>query len=241
MKIIHKKNHQWFLVCILIVVTISISIIADKFYISESDEIAVEEHLNETISRNFNNPYKVIPQVPILQHSAEPHREFKKKPAVRKLYRLPTSQISLQDHPLLAATRWKIWANAQTTAKNEVSGSDEILGEVSNQVVVTASSESSTFTRFIVSMPIVVFDPRLQKAGIITGHLKIITEQKEQLEHDLIPLRARIADSFTDIHTYFITSLDPVFDLELLYESLRSKSYIQTIEFDVINRKYEKY
>lgn len=241
MKIILKKNHQWFSVCILIVVTISISIIADEFYISESDEIAVDEHLNKTITRNLNTHYKVRPQVPILQHSAEPHRELKKNPAVRKLYRLPTSQINLQDHPLLAATRWKIWANVQTTAKDETFGSGEILGEVSNQFVVTASSESSTFTRFNISMPIVVFDPRLQKAGIITGHLKIITELKEQLEHDLIPLRARITDSFPDIHTYFITSLDPVFDLELLYESLRSKSYIQTIEFDVINRKYEKF
>lgn len=146
----------------------------------------------------------------------------------------------LVENHLLKPTRWKIWQQTQVVNIQDKSATDKILAQVGNLLIIESQKENESLTEFSSSSPVAVYDERLKKAGLITGTLKIETSEKEQLENDLNQLRAHITDSFDPIHTYFITSLDQVFDLELLYETLKSYPYIKNIELEILNKNYEK-
>lgn len=146
----------------------------------------------------------------------------------------------LVENQLLKSTRWKIWQQTQVINIQNRSATDKILAQVSNLLIIESQNENLSLTEFNSSFPVAAYNERLKKAGVITGTIKIETLEKEQLENDLNRLRAHITDSFEPIHTYFITGSDQIFDLELLYETLKSYPYIKKIELEILDKNYEK-
>lgn len=177
--------------------------------------------------------------------TAKKNQQFNKQ-FNKNIVRIPSGQISsapklLLENRLLLSTSWKIWPNTQVIGIDHKSDSDAVLTQISNLLVIESQSENADLTEFNLASPVVVYNSRLKKAGVITGALRIQTTQKGLLEQDLNNFNARITDSFENINTYFITSTDQIFNLELLYLNLKAKPYVKFIELDVISRSYEKF
>ncbi len=160
--------------------------------------------------------------------------------------RMPSAQTQpaperLLPHALLNPTPWKIWLNTQAIRSEDKQNSDVVLAQVSRMLIIESGTENASLTEFNSSSPIVVYDARLKKTGLINGMIRIQTLSKPQLEADLIELNARITDSFEAINTYFVTGNDPVFNLEALHAVLKAKPYVKSADLDITSRTYEKF
>ena len=151
----------------------------------------------------------------------------------------PAPQL-LIDNDLLTSTSWKIWSHTQVINLADSSSSDKVLSQISNLRVIESQNENKNFLEFNIANPIAVFNVPQNKPGIITGIIKVQTTQKQQLENDLIQLHAHITHSFDSINYYYVTGTEQFFNLELLYENLKSSPYINHIELEILSRAYEK-
>lgn len=237
----NKKSRYILILVVLSIFLFSLTFITSKqngtisppqFFDIKNDSIKIIESSTATrppITKNIDIESKVKNALKhIKNHNRTPSGQTASDPKI------------LHENHLLKSTRWKIWQQTQVINVQNKSGADKILAQVGNLLIIESQNENTSLNEFNSFSPIAVYDKRLKKAGVITGTIKIETLEKEQLENDLNQLRAHITDSFDPIHTYFITSLDQVFDLELLYETLKSYPYIKNIELEVLNKNYEK-
>lgn len=152
-------------------------------------------------------------------------------------------QKKLQNNNLLNTTPWKLWANTKVINYDSNLTAQQILGRVSNLAIIEDNSNNdalTTLTNFNKQKPVAVYDTRLKKPGVLTGTIKVITDQKELLENQLKQYQASIDLGFDEIHTYFITSNAQQFNLENLYNTLINQPYITKVELEVLSKTYEK-
>ena len=152
-------------------------------------------------------------------------------------------QKNLQANNLLSTTPWKIWTNTKVVTYESNLIAQQILGRVSNLAILEDNSKNNDvvlLTNFDKQNPIAVYDSRLKKPGVLTGTIKVVTDQKELLEAQLKQHQAIIDLGFDEIHTYFVTSQTPQFNLENLYNTLINQPYITKIELEVLSKTYEK-
>lgn len=148
----------------------------------------------------------------------------------------------LSEHRLLQGTPWKVWLKKRVVPKGEQPEENSTSDTVSNlNIIEDPSEEIVEFTKFDLNKPVAVFNERLKKPGVITGTIKIEIESgsKSDLQADLDLLSAKINGAFEPIETYFITSTEPVFNLERLYELLKKRSYVKNLELEILNKTYE--
>ncbi|MBC7420954.1 MAG: hypothetical protein H7328_09510 [Bdellovibrio sp.] len=207
--------------------------------VSEADQVILE-----------NNIYKsstAVP-VPIIKKDSKgvvvPGEESKIALAlenIRKQNRTPSQTFvqpkSLQASSLLNGTRWKIWPQAKVV--NEKNSAAEIA-QVNNLTIVQGNDRAVDLSQFDSKSPVVLYNERLQKPGILTGIIKVETQNRILLESSLTNLHARISDAFDPIQTYFVTSTDLVFDLEALFENLKALPEVHNVELEILNKTYEK-
>lgn len=186
---------------------------------------------------------KIFPQLPapnppvINKVASEPAKFTRRMPSAQT----PPAPERLLPHALLNPTPWKIWLNTQAIRGEDQQNSDVVLAQVSRMLIIESGAENANLTEFNSASPIVVYDARLKKTGFINGMIRVQTMSKPQLEADLIELNAHITDSFEAINTYFVTGLDPIFDLESLYSVLKAKPYVKSADLDITSRTYEKF
>lgn len=185
--------------------------------------------------------FPALPQpVPVIENKMAAMKPLNFKRRVASAQTPPTAE-QLLPHALLNPTPWKIWLNTQAIRSEDRQTADVVLAQVSRMLIIESSAENANLTEFNSSLPIVVYDARLKKAGLINGMIRIQTLSKAQLEADLAELNARITDSFDAINTYFVTGSDPVFNLESLFLLLKAKPYVKAADLDITSRTYEKY
>ena len=192
---------------------------------------------NAVLTKIF--PKLPLPPAPVLPKSvaSEPEKFTQRRPATQG----QPAPERLLPHALLNPTPWKIWLNTQAIRGEDKQNSDVILAQVSNLVIVESGTENASLTEFNSTSPVVVYDARLKKTGLINGLVRIQTLSKPQLEADLNNLNAHITDSFENINTYFVTGNDPVFNLESLFLILKAKPYVKSADLDITSRTYEKF
>lgn len=149
------------------------------------------------------------------------------------------ANVAARQHHLLQNTSWKLWSNTRVVKTSEISEDNEVLARLNNLSVVS-SYEDADLSQFDTLKQAVVFGERLKKPGIITGVIKVRTADKARLQEDLKNWQAEISDEFESIQTYFIRSQNKVFNLEALYENLKSQDYITEVELEVLNRGLNK-
>lgn len=232
------ENRKWFGFAVAVAAGISYF-----FYGRPAPSISATP-ATETIPLKPRLPPTLTP-TPTLIIAAGIATEKNSKPA-RLIERFPSAQKPpapdrLMAHALLITTPWKIWLGVKTiTAENKLD-TDVVLAKLNQLFIIESTNESPNLTEFNSATPIVVYDGRLKKTGLINGLLRIQTTDRAQLEADLIEMHARIADAFEPINAYFVTGLDPIFDLEALYQTLKTKSYIKSTDLDITSRSYEKF
>lgn len=201
---------------------------------------------SENISRPTENPVlkKIFPQLPA-PAAADKNKIAASAPLIfpRRMASVHSPPVSerLLPHALLNPTPWKIWLNTQALRSQDKQNSDVVLAEVSRMLIIESSTENANLSEFNSASPIVVYDARLKKAGLINGMVRVQTLSKAQLEADLADLNAHITDSFETINTYFVTGNDSVFNLESLVLFLKARPYVKAADLDITSRTYEKF
>ncbi len=142
----------------------------------------------------------------------------------------------LTSSSILGGTQWKIWPAVKVVKSNEKSESNQI----SNLSIVPSEEFQPDINRFDIKEPIVIYNERLKRPGIITGTIKLETEDRVELEKELSNLRAHISQAFEPIQTYFIESSDQTFDLENLYLKLKQLPKVHNVELEILSKNYEK-
>lgn len=152
-----------------------------------------------------------------------------------------TASVQLQSSAFISHVfqdgRWQL-TSLKSIAKNDPA-SQRAVAEV-DQWALIENSENYDFKNFDKNSPAAVYDSRLKKIGLITGTLKIITDQPESLSAVLRSHAAAVTQSFPQIQTYFVTSNSSVFNLESLYSDLKAQSSVRSIELEILDRQYER-
>lgn len=206
--------------------------------------------LNSSSHETQNNDKLSGPKSPAQKNTQVPqHFEESEKTRIalqhlKKKSRLPSAGVAIIPEQLKSSDilfgPWKIWSS-MTAVKPELTTSEDIIFQkLTNLNIVESTYLRADFHEFDKNLLPVVYDSRLKKAGIVTGLIKIETNRKSELEHDLLALDAVIENSFDQIEVFFVVSQKSIFDLELLYKTLKSKSYVRSIELDISDRNYEK-
>ncbi len=215
-----------------------VAIAAAFFLLIQSNPSASFKSENSAPSNSTQEPLKK--SSPLKAFTAEKPQLF----GIRK--RHPSAQAvapteALVANPILTSTRWKIWPHKKAIAPDLKNENDLPLVTVGNFIIVESTEENSSMTDFNLNSPVVVFDGRMKKTGIITGTLTVRTLRKDLLMADLASLNAAISDEFENINTYFVISSEQRFNLELLYLNIKSKSYVEHVELEILSKTYEKF
>ena len=164
---------------------------------------------------------------------------------IRNKSRLPTGALRvepeyLQNHEAFEGSRWKILSKVKAVLRDQTSESDVVVGEMGRFQLVELTDSVASLNFYDRNSPVVVYETRLEKAGLVTGLIKVETERKDLLENALLSVNAQISNSFDSIQTYFVTSEQTVFDLEKLFFNIKSWGFVKTAELDILDREYEK-
>ena len=164
---------------------------------------------------------------------------------VEKNSRKPSTTLKSSPQHLLSQDsvllpRWQIWSTAKAFLPDQTTAADNVVARLSRYNIVETGTHFASLSDFQRTSPVVVFDQRLKKPGIVTGLIKIGCDQKSLLETFLIHVDAEIIQSFEDIRLYYVTSKQNAFNLEVLYATLKKQQFVTSIELDILDRGYEK-
>ncbi|MBC7740696.1 MAG: hypothetical protein H7061_00765 [Bdellovibrionaceae bacterium] len=185
----------------------------------------------------------------IITTNVDSDGQFKFKSALKNAHknqRSPSAQFrpsaaSLNESPYLDSARWKIWKNVKAISAEALTGDEVIVGEVNHLFLIQhPPAQVTNLAQFDRDEPVVVYDGRLRKAGLISGVIKIETSNRAMLESDLGKLQAKVFDAFDNIETYFVSSQNNRFNLEELFKFLKSRPYVKSAELEIIGTTYEK-
>ncbi len=228
-----KKNQKW----LAFAATIAAGLLLLLFSPSTASDKSAPPPENVLLKQIFPQLPKPKPARTDKTAAAEPTTIIRRMPSAQT----QPAPESLLPHALLNPRPWKIWLKTQAIRSEDKQHSDVVLAQVSRMLIIEASAENASLTEFNSNSPIVVYDARLKKTGLINGMIRVQTLSKPQLEADLIELNARITDSFEAINTYFVTGNDAIFNLEALYAVLKAKPYVNLADLDITSRTYEKF
>jgi hypothetical protein len=193
---------------------------------------ASEKKMSSTVQSNTDNKLEFTNSKSRFNKAMIYKEKFDRTPAQLN------SKVFLVEHRLLQSTPWKIWVNTQVV-KKENAPIGHSLANIHNFSIIE-SEDNMNLTEFDTNKAIAVFDERLKKPGLITGTLKVQTSNKSRLQTDLKNYQAQITDEFENIETYFIKSSQPIFNLELLYQTLKNQDYINSVEIEILSKNYVK-
>lgn len=233
MQEIFKKNQKWWAFTVTMAAGFLFFLISPSIILDKSAQVA-EDTLLKQIFPQLPKPKAAIADKAA---AAKPATFFRRMPSAQT----PPAPEHLLPHALLNPTPWKIWLNTQAISSDDKKNSDVVLAQVSRMLIIESGAENASLTEFNSNSPVVVYDARLKKTGLINGMIRIHTLSKPQLEADLLELNARITDSFDAINTYFVTGNDAIFNLEALHAVLKAKPYVKSADLDITSRNYEKF
>ncbi len=212
------------------------------------DKLVLTERENPTLSNASDTlPHQILPDITFSNEASniKPEKISKALATIEKKMRNPNAQPQMmpqkiEAHNLLLDTKWMLWLTARAVLSEQSTAADQIIGKLGRYNIIETGHSEIDLHHFDKSSLAVVYDSRLRRVGLITGTIKIVTLQKDELIKELIGLQANISNSFDDIHTYFVSSDQSIFDLEKLYLDLKAQSFTQRIELDISDRAYEK-
>lgn len=237
------KRRSWALILIVTVVTLVAFLLLYKMeeqvvIVSRS----VEEPRPSEVSRATPAPplsQTVEATAPRVADAMSPRKERSPKSSPETNF-FSFERGKLATTSWLMDTRWKLWVGVSALDKKKGRPSGKILGEVSGYYLVEESlgHESQSFSSH---QPLVVMDPRLKVAGVVTGILSVTLKEGASADSLLHSPDLRVRDSFPEIRTYFVTAAKEPFDLQSLKNFLQSEFPVERVELEVLSRQYEKY
>ena len=142
----------------------------------------------------------------------------------------------------LANSNWKLvtslYAVPQAYLANGDHGSP--VGEQNGFTFFEAGSTNLQESLFSNERPLVVYDPRLQTYGVVTGTVQIDLRKGADVASLLQEHGAKVEHAFPETGTYYITSQEQPFNFVQFKNSLEQDSRVNRTEIEIVSRRYGK-
>jgi hypothetical protein len=162
-------------------------------------------------------------------------------PAKKAMNKGPGEHDALVDTALFPESRWKRWPGVRALAPNMPVASSEVLAEISGYKLTHDENFVGDEKAFSQEDPLVYYDARTRSAGVVTGELRLVVKDKAKLDQLLDLYRLKVSTASPNLSTYFVTSIDPNFNLEELYSKLSRESQVESVQVEIQSRQYEKF
>lgn len=153
----------------------------------------------------------------------------------------PSADEKLSATSLFPESRWKRWPGVRALPPQQASTNQEILAEVSGYSLTRDASFDGDEKSFSAQEPLVYYDSRTRSAGVVTGEIRLVVNDKQKLEQILDLYNLKVNTSLPDVHTYFVVSNEQNFNLEELYTKLARESQVESVQVEILSRQYEKF
>lgn len=222
---------------------------ADTPVVENSSSIESEKSekiLNSVSTHDTQGVVKALPSAESALQKSDVEQKMKKALVTwQQKSRHPSAQLkvnptALHLHPVFTGTSWKIWLGAKAVLPEVTQSTDVIVGQLGRYNLVEATNSETNLNQFDRNSLPVVYNSRLKKPGLVTGLIQVQTERKDLLTAALAQERAEITNSFDDIQTYYVTSVQAQFDLENLFNLIKAMPFVKNAELDILDRDYEK-
>lgn len=169
--------------------------------------------------------------------------DFVKHKSRRPSNGVASAPKNLQKSLIFSNENIKFWPNTIAIKTVDLQPGQNVLTQFGNLSIIETDQKVLDLLNFNKDTYQVVYDTRLNKAGIVTGQLKV-TLNAGYTQNDLLSIlktqNCEIASAFPQINAYFVVSQKQVFNLEALYINLKNNQIIKTIEPEILSKTYEK-
>lgn len=177
------------------------------------------------------------------------HQEAKNNFAALVQHKKETTQLNiitrkpndLIKHPFFESSQWQIWP--QVTAKNSrlpLASDEQLVGKLNNYQLIKTDFPVSTIENFNPALPVILYDERMKRPGILTGTLIAVADNRYDLEKCAHAHLASVNNAFENINTYFLSSDLPSFNLSVLKNEIENCPSVRSVQLEIIDRAYEK-
>ncbi|MGE5086150.1 MAG: hypothetical protein ACM3MG_07585 [Bacillota bacterium] len=143
---------------------------------------------------------------------------------------------------LVTDTKWKVWSGVKAIPSRSFQGDkSEVLAVMGGYSVVADESMNGDDRNFSASKPMVLYDERMSRPGIVTGELKVSLAEGVDPEVIANEYRLAVTSGMKNIRLFFMRSKDQIYDLGGLLSSLKNDARISKVELSVVSRSYEKF
>ncbi|PIS11570.1 MAG: hypothetical protein COT73_03315 [Bdellovibrio sp. CG10_big_fil_rev_8_21_14_0_10_47_8] len=165
-----------------------------------------------------------------------------KSPNLKKKSTFPApSPDLLSPSQTLTTTSWQLLTG--TKAVHDIDRqipAQDVLARVGNYALINDSGFIPDETHFSSRAPLVVYDSRLQKAGVLTGTLRLKIENTSQVQALCQQYNLNLVHSVPEARVYFVKSNLESVDLPAMKVALEKDPRIHNATPEVLSKSYEK-
>jgi hypothetical protein len=135
-------------------------------------------------------------------------------------------------------TSWKIWNRMKALGPNGGGPSSSI--NVSQFQIQADPISNHSLENFSLQEPVVLFEERLKKAGILTGTFEIQLKNSRQWEAFEKLHSLRLIQSFQELNLFYATANQDRFNLSQLYQDLSQDPSVALVNLEILSKQYEQ-
>lgn len=212
------------------------------FYSSDSKNRTTLQ--NEKPNRALNRVIAAEPQMPQIQvpTTATDSSAWSRKISIKpKLNPVPPT-VNPQDLTEFIfnkpQTSWKIWNRMKALGPNDGGQSGSI--NVSQFQIQVDPVSNHSLENFSLQEPVVLFEERLQKAGVLTGTFEIQLKNSRQWETFEKQHSLRLIQSFQELNLFYATANQDRFNLSQLFLDLSQDPSVALVNLEILSKQYEQ-
>lgn len=135
-------------------------------------------------------------------------------------------------------TSWKIWNRMK--ALWPVDGRQANSLNVSQFQIQVDPVSNHSLENFSLQEPVVLFEERLQKAGVLTGTFEIQLKNSSQWETFEKQHSLRLIQSFQELNLFYATANQDRFNLSQLFQNLSQDPSVHAVNLEILSKQYEQ-
>lgn len=144
--------------------------------------------------------------------------------------------------PLVLDTKWKVWSGVTAVETRSFNGDKSaVLAVMGGYSVIADESVNGDDRNFSSQKPLVFFDERMSRTGIVTGDLKVSLKEGVNPEAVATDHGLSVTSSLENIRLFFMRASADRYDLGGLVNNLKKDPRVSAVELSIVSRNYEKF
>ncbi|UYL09516.1 hypothetical protein B9G69_002875 [Bdellovibrio sp. SKB1291214] len=150
--------------------------------------------------------------------------------------------MTLRENHLFSSTSWKVWAGVRAIPARDFSkqAGEVVVGQYSGYYIVKDDSMSGDERNFQSKKPLVVFDERTGKFGVVPGTVLLTVDSLAAFKNLQSEYSLQVRGEFSHLKLYIVSSSQASYDLNHFVSALQHDPRVQKAELEIVSRNYVK-